>query len=345
MKPVPGSRGQDTSIAGWSFAIARTLDEYGVDSEAVFAGAGINLSSILSPDERLQINCVQNVWRWAAENTDECFGIKVARQLKPASFHALGYALWSSSTMLEAIERLIRYRCVVSQRFFCDLIEEGDTYRISLIDQRTVKTELTHDAFMGLITEMGRELDCDEFGPLWIHTTYPGSHPTERLSAYFGVPIETESGESSIGFARNTFEKPLMLGNPDLSMQLDGIVERYIARLGLISEHMLRVRNEILGLLSEGEVSIEAVAENLNVTVRTLQRRLAAEQSTYNQLLDEVRHQLAMEYIQDPGNSVTDLAFRLGFNDSGSFGRSFKRWTGKSITQYRESLGQKNPPA
>lgn len=121
-------------------------------------------------------------------------------------------------------------------------------------------------------------------------------------------------------------------------MQLDGIVERYIARLGLISDHMLRVRNEILGLQSEGEVCIEMVAENLNVTVRTLQRRLSAEQGTYIELLDEVRHQLAMEYIDDPKNTVTDLAFRLGFNDSGSFGRSFRRWTGKSITQYRDSL-------
>ena len=338
MESAASKQYHDTSIAGWSFAIAGALDEYELDSAAIFSDAGIDLAAVQSPDARLPVQCVQQVWRWAADNTDECFGIRVDRQLNPASFHALGHALWSSSTMLDFIERLLRYRCIISQRFFADLVEDGDQYCLSLIDQRTIKTEITHDAFMGLIIEMGRQLDRPEFAPLWIHTSYEAGRPMQRLEEYFGAPLLTDTGESIICFDRESLLRPLRHGNQELALQLDAIVERYIARLGLISEHMLRVRNEIHGLLSDGEGSIEMVAENLNVTVRTLQRRLSAERCTYNQLLDEVRHQLALDYIQEPTNSVTDVAFRLGFNDSGSFGRSFKRWTGKSFTQYRESL-------
>lgn len=105
MGTVNNRRHHDTSIAGWSFAIARALDEYGVDSAAVFARAGIDLSEVQFPDERLPVSCVQQVWRWAADNTDECFGIRVAQQINPASLHALGYALWSSSTMIEELFR------------------------------------------------------------------------------------------------------------------------------------------------------------------------------------------------------------------------------------------------
>ena len=135
---------------------------------------------------------------------------------------------------------------------------------------------------------------------------------------------------------RDSLLQPLRYRNENLAAQQDTLVERYIGQLGLISAEMLRVRTEIHRLLSSGPVNIELVAEGLSVTVRTLQRRLSAEQSSYNELLDEVRRQLALDYIKDPGANATEIAFKLGFNDSGSFGRSFKRWTKKSFTQYRE---------
>jgi AraC-like DNA-binding protein len=119
-------------------------------------------------------------------------------------------------------------------------------------------------------------------------------------------------------------------------LRQDTLVENYIGKLGLLSEYMLWVRTEIQRHLHAGQVSVEQVAEDLNITVRTLQRRLSAEQSSYHQLLDEVRHQLALDYMQSPSARATEIAFKLGFNDSGSFGRSFKRWTGYSFTEYRE---------
>jgi AraC-like DNA-binding protein len=85
-------------------------------------------------------------------------------------------------------------------------------------------------------------------------------------------------------------------------------------------------------------VSIELVADNLHVTVRTLQRRLSDECSSYNSLLDVARQQLALEYAGDRAISATEAAMKLGFNDSGSFGRSFRRWTGRSFTAYRAKL-------
>jgi AraC-like DNA-binding protein len=328
----------NTSIAGWSLAIARALEAYDVDAGKVFSAADINLEAIVSTDERLPVKGVQQVWRWAEHNTDEYFGIRVAENICPASFQALGYALWSSSTMLEFLQRLIRYRCVISQRFFCDLVEDENQYRFLLVDQRTVKSEITHDTLMSFIVRMGRQLGHAQFSPLWIHCSRPPGYPTQRISEFFGTRIETDTGESTMCLDAEDLHRPLRHGNPELVAELDSIVERYIAKLGLTSEHMLRVRNEIHRLLITGEVSIDQVAENLNVTVRTLQRRLSAEQSTYNHVLDDVRCQLSLEYVQDPTNTVTDVAFRLGFNDSGRFGRSFKRWTGKSFTQYRDSL-------
>ena len=148
MDTNPNKASYNTSIAGWSFALARALDDYGIDAAKVFDDAGINLAGIGSAADRLPVSGVQQVWHYAAQNTDESFGIAVSHYLNPASFHALGSALWFSSSLLECLERLIRYRCVISHQFFCELLEEDGAYRLVLVDERSIKSEVTDETFI-----------------------------------------------------------------------------------------------------------------------------------------------------------------------------------------------------
>jgi AraC-like DNA-binding protein len=336
MEPSLNSARYNTSIAGWSFALANGLDSYGIDSRQLFLDAGIDLDAIDSAAQRLPVESVQQVWRFAEENYDEYFGIVVAQQLTPASFHALGFALWSSASLLDFLERLIRYRCVISHKFFCELLEEEQGYRLILVDERSLKSQVTHDTFMAYFLTMARQLLDPGYTPMHVRTSRPEEHSTARVQDFYRCDIETRTGESSMLLDRESLLQPLRYRDKDLAAQQDALVERYIGQFGLISEEMLKVRTEIHRLLSAGHVNIDLVAEGLNVTVRTLQRRLSAEKGSYNGLLDEVRQQLAMDYVKDPGANATEIAHRLGFSDSSSFGRSFKRWTKKSFTKYRE---------
>lgn len=131
------------------------------------------------------------------------------------------------------------------------------------------------------------------------------------------------------------FSSCLLSAEDLILLQPDAAIERYITDFGPISEYMLRVRTDTYRLLETGGVSVEQVAENLSVTTRTHQRLLASENSSYNLLLDQVRHHLALKYGGALDASGTEIAFRLGFTDSGSFGRSFRRWTGQSFTEFR----------
>jgi AraC-like DNA-binding protein len=330
----------NTSIAGWSFALARALEDYGIDALQVFREAGIELDEVPSAAARLPVSSVQQVWRYAAEHTDGYFGITVSAYLGPASFHGLGFALWSSSTLKDFLERFIRYRCVLSHAFFCELLEEDDCYRLTLVDERSIKSTITKDAALSYVVRMARQLGDPEFAPSLVRTTVVKNDVSGRLRDFYAADVEYASMDHALLFSKDALARPLRFGNPDLAAQQDAIVERYIAELGLISEYMMRVKTTIHSLLSSDNVRIELVAESLNVTVRTLQRRLSAEQSSYNHLLDQVRHQLAMEYIKDPATNATEIAFKLGFNDSGSFGRSFKRWTNQSFSQFRSNAGK-----
>jgi AraC-like DNA-binding protein len=287
------------------------------------------------------VNGVQKVWQFAAEHTDDYFGIRVAECLTPASLHALGFALWCSSNLRDYFERYIRYRCVLSHSHFCELIEEEKHFRLSLVDERNIKSEVTQDAATGFFLGMARQLLGNDFAPAGVHITRIVGAGSDQLRRFYGPTLETGCDAYAVLLRKEDLDRPMRFANPVLAAQQDAIVEQYIAEQGLISEYMLRVRTHISQLLDAGEISIEAVASCLNVTVRTLQRRLSDENSSYNQLLDDVRKQVAMGCARDPSASATETAFKLGFIDSGSFGRSFKRWTGKSFTDYRHDLAKK----
>lgn len=324
-----------TSIASWSMAIGNALEVYGIDPVKIFADVGIDLKSADSAFARFPVESVQKVWRYAYEHTDEDFGLTVSQFLGPASFSSLGFGLYASSTLLEMLERIVRYRCVISHSFFAELIDRGDHVVLSTSDKRSIKTPITGDAIFGYIIAVCRQIYRPDFAPVKMTLMRQPLKSIDKLSQFVRAPIEFSSPGNSIVFARESLDHPLKCGDKLLASKLDKITEQYIAENGLISEYMFRVRTEIEKLLALGAVNIDAVAENMHVTVRTLQRRLKSENSSYHTLLDNIRQNLAMQYIDDADLTMAQIALKLGFNDSRSFTKSFNRWTGCSVTEFR----------
>src|SRR6185369_6053431 len=94
-------------------------------------------------------------------------------------------------------------------------------------------------------------------------------------------------------------------------------------------------RAAVLEHLSSGEATAEETAKQLHMSPRTLQRKLAEANTTYLKLVDDARKDLALRYIEDPRRSVTDITFSLGFSQPSAFTRAFRRWTGRSPSDYR----------
>jgi AraC-like DNA-binding protein len=99
-----------------------------------------------------------------------------------------------------------------------------------------------------------------------------------------------------------------------------------------------RCKASLLEQLSDGELSEQEMAEQLHMSRRTLQRKLAEAEMTYQRLVDETRRDLALRYIEDPRNSIIDITFLLGFSQQSAFTRAFKRWTGIAPSEYRQRL-------
>jgi AraC-like DNA-binding protein len=139
---------------------------------------------------------------------------------------------------------------------------------------------------------------------------------------------------NSITFRRSDLERPILAADEELATLLDGIADRYLERR-MAGRFAVRVRDSLLSQLPHGAPSKSDVASRLNMTERTLLRRLKEEGTTFAEVFDRLREELAFQYLNHDEMSLSDIAEVLGFSDYGTFSRAFKRWTGRRPSDVR----------
>jgi AraC-like DNA-binding protein len=140
--------------------------------------------------------------------------------------------------------------------------------------------------------------------------------------------------DNRLSFDRALVEAPLLMANPELARLNDQTVIDYLARCDGESISM-QVRSKIIELLPDGRPGQEAIAASMHLSLRSLQRKLQKEGTSFKALLNETQQQLAIQYVQESQRSIGEITYLLGYSEPGSFTRAFRRWTGKSPLQFR----------
>jgi len=274
------------------------------------------------------------LWRIAREATeDPAFGLKVASHLKPTSFHALSYGISASSSLKEAFERAQRYCHVGSDAVDYEFLRCGSEYHFT-IEPTAYLGDEPIDALVGSYLRMCRSLIGRDYSPLRIEFR---RSPPSRLDDFLSLlraPMFFDMPRTRLVFDRESIERPLDSGNPELARHNDAIALQYLTQLERDNIE-LRVREVLTQQLTHGEPSQEDVAEMLNMSARTLQRKLGDGGTTYKEILDDTRHALALQYLSARTHSVSDVTYLLGFSSGSCFTRAFRRWTGQSPSDWR----------
>ena len=329
-----------TALASWARAIRKELDRRGLDGAALFAQAGLDVAALSDPQARYSLEGTTRLWRLAVEQTgDPALGLAVASQVTPLTFHALGYSLVASATLKEAFERITRYFRIVTDAGEFLFGPEGDGYRLRIHtpDDQSQPAPEAIDAFMSVFLRMCRAAIGREFSPLSLSLRRPAPANSEGFQRVFRCPIQFDAPANELRFPRAELERPLEGANAELARHNDEIVVRYLATF---DKQNLRaqVRAALIKQLPLGEPSAERIASALHLSLRSLQRKLAAEDSSYDDLLNDTRRELALSYARDPSYSVSEATYLLGFSDTSSYSRAFKRWTGQSPSQFRQAV-------
>jgi AraC-like DNA-binding protein len=169
--------------------------------------------------------------------------------------------------------------------------------------------------------------------PRRVRLPYRSEAPEDALREAMNCPVEGGASHLALEFDASAAAKPVLTGNPDLAAEADRMAARYLQTVEPGST-AARVRQLLLKAMPSGELDQQQLARTLNQSASTLQRRLREEGTSFQQVLDATRRDLALDYLQTGTHSLADIAFLLGFSDQSNFTRAFRRWTGKTPKQY-----------
>jgi AraC-like DNA-binding protein len=323
-------------LSSWTRTIVDALEAMGMASDDVLLAAGLSRDALKDPNARLPMTASARLWQAAAvKANDPAFGLRASRYVKQTTFHALGYAVFASATLRDALHRLVRYSHLVSDGAELVLQEKGDCVRLVFVPEAGTPSPSVEalDAVMSLIVRTCRALTDRSFSLHLVQQRRPEPAETYPYRKFFRCEVEFGAPEDALTIGIHALDRPLSTSNPELALHNDHLVRRYLAEMRQGS--MLDRARAVLAERLTSDPSPATVAAALGTSVRSLQRRLRDQGFSYVTLLNETRRQLGTAYLLEERYSVTEIAFQLGFDDASAFARAFRRWTGLSPSEYR----------
>ena len=334
------SESAHTTIATWVMPILRALEPY-CDGQEILEKAGIERACIEDANQRIPIDKMKRLWELAEEvSGDDAIGLQVIKHVTPTSFHALTSAHNASSSMRESLELLKKFSDVVSTAVYLETTETDKEVIVvwHTVDGIPYPSHHAIDAFMALMVLAGQQLATDkEKHIISVQLTREPPKDTSLHEELYNCPITFSADHCELRLSREFVDTPIPSGNTELVRINEQVMTEYLARFRK-NDVVGSVYKALIELMPQGEPTQEKIAKLLGTSSRSLHRKLKELDSSYKTILDDTRKHLAMQYIRQSDLSITSITYRLGFLDSSSFSRSFKRWTGLSPSEYRKSI-------
>lgn len=316
------------------FAVGR-----GADRQVLTAQAGIDERLLEDPDNRIAFGCYKALMRSACEQcNDPAFALHFGESVDMSEVSIVGLIMNASETMAEAFTQLQRFSRLTLEaggtgERFGIAVREGNLW---IVDQGVHSHE-----FPQLIEITFARLAC---GPrrflaqshiMEVHFAHAAPSYRHEYERVFGCPITFESHWNA------------MRMHPEAGSWRVALQPRYV--FGVLTERAdlllrqledsrtarARVEGLLLPILHKAEANADTVARAMGFSRQTLFRRLREEGVTFQEVLNELRHHMALQYLQSKRASVNEVAYLVGFSDRASFSRAFKRWTGRNPGEVR----------
>jgi len=315
------------------------LESVGINPEPLYKKAGIAPELLCDPNARISVSKVDKLWGLAAAVIeDPCFAVDMADFWHPSQIGALGYAWLASSTLRRAFKRADRYIHVVTEDINLELIDTPAGLKVNVDLEDSVFTlPQHHELVLIILMHMCRFNFGDELVATQVLMAHPESDCSQKTRDYFRTDIQFDAEQPSLTIARADADLLLPSANKQIALMHDELLMKYLIEIKQ-GDIVQQVKSIILENLPDGTVTDKLVASQLNLSERSLQRRLKEHQTTFRFLLESVREMVAKQYIKNPMNRMSDIAFLLGFSEQSAFSRAFKKWTGKSPVEYRNTL-------
>uniref|UniRef100_UPI003F4940D5 AraC family transcriptional regulator n=1 Tax=Cupriavidus necator TaxID=106590 RepID=UPI003F4940D5 len=331
---------RSASLTGY-VDVARSV---GLDPQVLLRAAGVSFKALIDPDMRISVSAVIRLLEASAQAAGvEDFGLRMAETRQLANLGPVAFVMREESTLRRALDSMSRY---------LRLHNEAIAMRVEDVDSLVV---IRQEALIGAPGSLRQSTELivgvlyrvlvlflgDKWKPRNVCFTHAAPANCATHLRVFGMPVLFNQEFDGLICKASDLLAPLPSYDAAMARQVRQYLDTMLAQSNASMKD--KVRSLVVALLPSGACSIERVAEHLCIDPRTVQRRLAAHEESYSTILNAVRAELAMRYIENRERPLSEVAALLGFGSLSAFSRWFAGQFGASASRWRR--GQDQRPA
>jgi len=316
----------------------------GVAMKDLFTAAGKNENELCQEDCTLDHQKFNSVLEQAVfKSKNPFFGLHFGESMNMTSAGLIAQITQTCETIKQGLEYACEFAQLACSSLPMTLTEEKKWYKLSMQPNATwakdssLAVKHTVDGTLVFTINEFHQLTRNKHFPIKINL--PFEQPTDRsdYESALNCPIHFGQNEIALFFKKEHLEEKVITSDYNLLRVLVAHAEEKISKINQSTGFFEQVKASVANLIKPEFPTIEQVASHLNVSVRTLQRRLSEEQHTFKEIIESLRKEFAFSYLKNPALSINEIAYLLSYNDASGFIRSFKRWTGKTPNEFRNS--------
>lgn len=317
-------------------AFWRAAERMSLSASALLRQARLPANLHVSPDTWLTTAQYFALWRAVeALSGDPAIGLLMTTQTENAAHPPATMSAFFARDYRDGLHRLARFKRLCTPEELT-VEESGAECRISVRWLQTDEAEpdSVADVILASVLELGRRGTGQHICPLRVEMTRSAT-PGDTHRSYFHAPIRTNAAQNAVILARRDLDRPFVGHNPELLAMLEPALAASIGEIEAQSSLLDQVRILIGQRIASGRPDIAEIAGELGLSERTLQRRIGEDGASYRGLVDEVRRKMGRQLLTNAQNSIDEIAFLLGFQDTSSFYRAFRGWEGVTPAQWK----------
>ena len=306
--------------------------QLGLDQEQLLAPTGLDPAHFADPFATVPNDAFAQIWMEAfRQEPDPTLPIRAGMAVPYGEFGILDHLVGSSETIGEGFQILSLFLWLVSVKFDLRFTHQNGDW--VWIENDEPSRFISESWTLALILERFSS-NIPSFRIEQVHLSQSADLSPAPFEALFGVPVVLGQPHSGIRLAPGVWGAKNGMANQLLHQTLRSVAEQAEIKQFEEAPLIYAIRTRLPEALQSGVFSAEDIAAELGLSKRTLQRKLSAEHITFKELLDQYRHEQAMFMLQNGEQDMGSIAYALGYNEQSSFNRAFKRWTGKTPSNY-----------
>jgi AraC-like DNA-binding protein len=315
-------------------AFLHAFDRLGYDVNRLLGESGVRRSDIDQPDAFLPPEtCAAFFARALQERPLKNLGVRLAAVTPLGAFPLLDYLVLSSEDVGDAFSQLARHLRVTGAPFVLEVHDDEDPIRVVYLDACAQAAWGIEYSLTLNVLHLRQETE-ERVRFAWVSFTHRPDDVSE-IETVLKCPVRSGAPWAGLAVPRDAWRVPLRRRDPILRSLLELQAETMAVAGPGPDRVVLDLRRVLASRLPRGELAIDVVARDLGMSARTLQRRLSAAGSSYQEVLDSSRREMAERCLAGSSLSVAEIAYMLAFSEPAAFHRAFKRWAGMTPQAFR----------